>query len=73
MILCKKLILSYCIVCISVFRRLQVVNRREQCCAANSEQCYVANSEQCCVAKCCVANSEQCYVANCEHLLCCKQ
>ena len=31
---------------------LQVVNRREQCCAANCEQCCAAPSEQCCQQGC---------------------
>ena len=64
--------------CVKTHNLLQVVNRREQCCAApqavnnvvlpsaNCEQCCAANCGQCCAAncgQCCAAPREQCCAA----------
>ena len=49
-------------VLLQVRSMFQIVNRREQCCAAPSEHC-VAPSEQCCTSpseQCCAAPSEHC-------------
>ena len=43
---------------------LQVVNRREQCCAGPHKQCFAAHCEQCCVAPNVVTalfNHQYCY------------
>ena len=60
--------------CMKTHNLLQVVNRREQCCAANCEQGCAGPSEQCCAANCeqgCAGPSEQCCAAPNEQ--CCQQ
>ena len=54
-------VVSLCYTLVKMHDLLQVVDRREQCCAANYEQCCASNYEQCCAAP-----SEQCFAANCE-------
>ena len=54
---------------------LQVVNRRERCCAGRRQQCCAGRRQQCCAGprqQCCAVPRQQCCAAS-RQQCCCQQ